>query len=140
MKRGEIRTLQADGYASKPRPVVIVQSDAVDRFDSVITCLLTSYDSSDIDTRVRLEPSPENGLNKVSYVMTDKIVTVGEYRPSAHAGSRFAVTFGMAGGRASTCDIVYAPLRPYDDGVEFKLSPTSKKWLPSYYGHTTNTI
>lgn len=24
----------------------------------------------------RLEPSPENGLNKVSYVMTDKIVTV----------------------------------------------------------------
>lgn len=41
MKRGEIRTLQADGYASKPRPVVIVQSDAVDRFDSVITCLLT---------------------------------------------------------------------------------------------------
>ena len=54
MKRGEIRTLQADGYASKPRPVVIVQSDAVDRFDSVITCLLTSYDSSDIDTRVRL--------------------------------------------------------------------------------------
>ncbi|WP_423752290.1 type II toxin-antitoxin system PemK/MazF family toxin [Bifidobacterium longum] len=47
-----------------------------DRFDSVITCLLTSYDSSDIDTRVRLEPSPENGLNKVSYVMTDKIVTV----------------------------------------------------------------
>lgn len=76
MKRGEIWTLQADGYASKPRPVVIVQSDAVDRFDSVITCLLTSYDSSDIDTRVRLEPSPENGLNKVSYVMTDKIVTV----------------------------------------------------------------
>ena len=43
MKRGEIWTLQADGYASKPRPVVIVQSDAVDRFDSVITCLLTSY-------------------------------------------------------------------------------------------------
>ena len=57
MKRGEIWTLQADGYASKPRPVVIVQSDAVDRFDSVITCLLTSYDSSDIDTRVRLEQS-----------------------------------------------------------------------------------
>lgn len=76
MRRGEIWTLQADGYASKPRPVVIVQNDAVDRFDSVITCLLTSYDSSDIDTRVRLEPTSENGLNKVSYVMTDKIVTV----------------------------------------------------------------
>ncbi|WP_267889617.1 type II toxin-antitoxin system PemK/MazF family toxin [Bifidobacterium myosotis] len=51
MRRGEIWTLQADGYASKPRPVVIVQNDAVDRFDSVITCLLTSYDSSDITRR-----------------------------------------------------------------------------------------
>ncbi|PJM74949.1 hypothetical protein [Bifidobacterium simiarum] len=31
MKRGEIWTLQADGYDSKPRPVVIVHSDTVDR-------------------------------------------------------------------------------------------------------------
>ena len=76
MKRGEIWTIRASGYASKPRPVVIVQSDSVTRFDSVITCLLTSYDSSDIATRVRVEPDVHNGLNKTSYVMTDIIVTV----------------------------------------------------------------
>ncbi|WEV65580.1 type II toxin-antitoxin system PemK/MazF family toxin [Bifidobacterium sp. ESL0764] len=32
MKRGEIWTVRADGYASKPRPVVIVQSDKVAGF------------------------------------------------------------------------------------------------------------
>ena len=40
---------------------------------SLVCCLIRFLR---IDTRVRLEPSPENGLNKVSYVMTDKIVTV----------------------------------------------------------------
>lgn len=107
MRRGEIWTLQADGYASKPRPVVIVQNDAVDRFDSLIACLLTSYDSSDIETRVRLEPNAGNGLNKTSYVMTDKIVTVDRnllgYRVGVvdgasmdEIGSRLAVVLGLS--------------------------------------------
>ncbi|MDF7665612.1 type II toxin-antitoxin system PemK/MazF family toxin [Bifidobacterium sp. ESL0745] len=42
----------------------------------MVTCLLTSYDSQDMPTRVRIEPSTRTGLNKVSYAMTDKIVTV----------------------------------------------------------------
>lgn len=78
MKRGEIWTLQDKHYASKARPVVAIQSDKHDSFDSVILCLFTSYESGDISTRVRIEPSSENGLQKVSYVMTDKIVTVDE--------------------------------------------------------------
>ncbi len=76
MKRGEIWTLQDKHYASKARPVVVIQSDKHDSFDSVILCLFTSYESGDISTRVRIEPSSENGLQKVSYVMTDRIVTV----------------------------------------------------------------
>ena len=56
--------------------MVVIQSDKHDSFDSVILCLFTSYESGDISTRVRLEPSSENGPQKVSYVMTDKIVTV----------------------------------------------------------------
>jgi mRNA interferase MazF len=76
MKRGEIWTLQDKHYASKARPVVVIQSDKHDSFDSVILCLFTSYESGDISTRVCIEPSAENGLQKVSYVMTDKIVTV----------------------------------------------------------------
>ena len=76
MKRGEIWTLQDKHYASQARPVVVIQSDKHDSFDSVILCLFTSYESGDISTRVSIEPSSENGLQKVSYVRTDKIVTV----------------------------------------------------------------
>jgi len=76
MKRGEIWTLQDDKYASKARPVIIVQSDDVDSFDSVILCLFTTFDSSKIATRVHIIANSTNGLNKDSYIMTDKIITV----------------------------------------------------------------
>lgn len=75
MKRGDIQTLRDNGYASKARPVVIVQSDSLS-FDSIILCLLTSFESDHIATRVLVEPTRQNGLTKPSYVMTDKIVTV----------------------------------------------------------------
>lgn len=74
--RGEIWSMRDDLYASKARPVVIIQSDEVSGFDSVVLCLLTTYDSSDIPTRVRVEPTVQNGLEKTSYVMTEKIASV----------------------------------------------------------------
>ena len=84
MKRGEIWSLRDNHYASKARPVVIIQSDDYNVFDSVVLCLFTTYDSADIRTRVYVKASSQNGLLKDSYVMTEKIVTVdktilGEY-------------------------------------------------------------
>ena len=76
MKRGEIWTLQDDGYASKARPVVIVQSDLVGGFDSVVLSLLTTFDAPLAFSRVKIEPDKANGLKQVSYVMTEKLVTV----------------------------------------------------------------
>ena len=76
MKRGEIWTLQDNNYASKARPVVIIQSDNINFFDSIILCLFTTFDSSKIATRVLINANSTNGLNKDSYIMTDKIVTV----------------------------------------------------------------
>ena len=76
MERGEIWTLRDDGYASKARPVVVVQNQEVTEFNSIILCLLTSFDSSGMPSRVRVEPTPQNGLEKPSYVMADKIVSV----------------------------------------------------------------
>jgi len=76
MKRGEIWTLRDDGYASKARPVVIVQSDSISRFDSIVLCLFTTYVSDQIPTRVRIPADSINGLKKDSYVMTEKIITV----------------------------------------------------------------
>ena len=74
--RGEIWTMRDEIYASKARPVVIVQSDEVDGFDSIVLCLMTTFESSDIPTRVRVEPSANNGLERTSFVMTDKIASV----------------------------------------------------------------
>ena len=76
MKRGEIWTLRDRQYASKARPVVVIQNDEFDNFDSVILCLFTTFDSSQIKVSVPVAPTPENGLHDVSYVMTDKMVTV----------------------------------------------------------------
>ena len=78
MLRGEIWTLQDDGYASKARPVLIIQGETGDRFDSVILCLFTTYDSKDIENRVAVNPTTENGLRKPSFVMTDKIITIAK--------------------------------------------------------------
>ncbi|WP_028244873.1 type II toxin-antitoxin system PemK/MazF family toxin [Pseudoclavibacter soli] len=76
MRRGEIWTLRDDRYASKARPVV-VQGD-LEQFDSVVLCLLTSFHRPDAE-RVRVDPTPSNGLSKTSYVMADKIVTVRQH-------------------------------------------------------------
>lgn len=70
MKRGEIWVLRDEGYASKPRPVVVIQSDEITQFQSVVLCLLTSFDSTNIPTRVRIDPSIENGLSKTSWIYT----------------------------------------------------------------------
>ena len=77
MKRGEIWTLRDRQYASKARPVIVIQNDAYDNFDSVILCLFTTYDSSEIEVRVPVIPTPENGLhdlsyNRVVYTLDDK--------------------------------------------------------------------
>lgn len=76
MRRGEVWTLRDNSYASKARPVIIIQDESVATFDSVILCLLTTFDSEHLKTRVSIEPSEINGLERRSYAMTDKIVTV----------------------------------------------------------------
>ena len=77
MERGDVWTCLYEGYASKPRPVLIVQDNAVSGpFGSTVMCLITSFVSDDIPTRVRIEPSPANGLLKTSWIATEKIMAV----------------------------------------------------------------
>lgn len=76
MRRGEIWTVLADGYARKPRPVVVVQNDEIEGFDSTVVCLMTSFTSDDMTTRVKVPPTTQNGLIKISWVMTEKILAV----------------------------------------------------------------
>ena len=68
------------GYASKPRPVVIVQDDAFTARDSVTVCLITT-DPSDLPVfRVPVEHPTDNCLRALSGLMVDKVTTVPRSR------------------------------------------------------------
>ena len=77
MKRGDIWAVKADrDYLQKPRPAVIVQVRQISETESVIVCLFTSEENSNLATRIMVEPSVENGLNTTSYIMVEKITAL----------------------------------------------------------------
>ena len=81
MRRGDLVTVAASGDYGKPRPAVIVQTDAFpDSHASVVICRLTSELADAPDFRVTIDPKPENGLRSTSQVMADKPVTVRRER------------------------------------------------------------
>lgn len=81
MRRGELVTVAAAGDYGKPRPAVIVQTDAFpESHGSVVVCQLTSDLVDASDFRVTIEPSAENGLRLKSQVMSDKPVTIRRER------------------------------------------------------------
>ena len=57
MRRGEIWTQAGGpGYAGKPRPALIVQSDLLTETDSVVTCLFTTQGNAAIPSRLPTKP------------------------------------------------------------------------------------
>ena len=87
LKRGDVVTVAASGDFGKPRPAVIVQSDAFpEQHASVILCQMTSTVEDAPDFRVTIQPSPANGLRATSQIMTDKPVTVRRERIGSRLG------------------------------------------------------
>src|SRR5450631_3276988 len=81
MRRGDLVTVAASGDYGKPRPAVIIQTDAFpENHASVVVCQLTSELVDAPDFRITIEPEPENGLRLKSQVMTDKPVTLRRER------------------------------------------------------------
>jgi mRNA interferase MazF len=81
MKRGDVVTVAASGDYGKPRPAVIVQTDALPQeHASVVVCQMTSDLSDAPDLRVTVEPTESNGLKVRSQVMVDKPVTIRRER------------------------------------------------------------
>jgi mRNA interferase MazF len=73
VKRGEVWTAAGAGpYGSKPRPVVIVQSDLLAPLESVLICPFTS-DMTEAVFRPDVAPTPSNGLKTPSRLMADKL-------------------------------------------------------------------
>jgi mRNA interferase MazF len=85
LTRGEIYTAAARGaYTGKPRPVLIVQDDRFDATASVTVCPFTTNPVDAPLLRIPVEPSNDNGLDRPSSLMVDKITTV----PRASLGAR----------------------------------------------------
>jgi len=78
LKRGSIVVVAARGpYTGKPRPAVVVQSDLFNPTHASVTLCPISSDCVDAPLfRLTLSPGARTGLEKVSQVMVDKIVSV----------------------------------------------------------------
>ncbi len=87
MRRGDIVTVAASGDYGKPRPAVIVQTDAFsEQHGSVVVCQMTTTLADAPDFRVTIEPSVENGLKERSQIMVDKPVTIRRERIGRRIG------------------------------------------------------
>ena len=87
MKRGDVVTVAATGDYGKPRPAVIVQTDALPaEHASIVVCQMTSDLSDAPEFRVTVEPTEGNGLRTRSQVMADKPVTIRRERIGQQVG------------------------------------------------------
>jgi mRNA interferase MazF len=116
VKRGDIWTASGGtDYASKPRPIVIVQDDRFDATDSITVCPFTSDPATSPIFRLPIMPSDINGLRKPSRLMVDKITTIPKAKLGVRIGkldsedmvwlNRSIIVFlGMADSSVSTVD------------------------------------
>jgi len=100
MRRGDLVTIAVSGDYGKPRPALIVQSDAFEALPSVTVLPLTSDIRDEHLVRITVRPTPENGLRAVSQVMIDKVTTVprtrvGDMIGRADADTMRAVDVGL---------------------------------------------
>lgn len=87
MKRGDVVVVAAAGDYGKPRPAVIIQTDAFpESHASVVICQMTSEIVDAPDFRITIDPDDENGLRVRSQVMADKPVTVRRERIGQRIG------------------------------------------------------
>jgi mRNA interferase MazF len=86
--RGDILICATKGdYGSKPRPVVVVQSDLFNpTHTSVTVCPITSELVAAPQFRIKLMPTKTNGLTKTSQVMLDKLITIRLERVKQRVG------------------------------------------------------
>jgi mRNA interferase MazF len=80
MRRGDLVTVAAPGDYGKPRPALVIQSDLFDDVPSVTLCLVTSTLRETPLFRITVDPSPENGLQRISQIQVDKVTTVARER------------------------------------------------------------
>ncbi len=87
MKRGDLVTVALSGDYGKPRPALVIQSDAFDELPSVIVLLITSELHDAPLLRITVQPDKRTGLRKISQIMVDKSLTVPRQKVGQRIGS-----------------------------------------------------
>jgi mRNA interferase MazF len=80
VRRGDVVTIATSGDYGKPRPALVVQSDAFEAIPSVTVLPLTSEIHDEHLIRITVQPTKGNGLRTASQVMIDKATTVPRTR------------------------------------------------------------
>jgi mRNA interferase MazF len=76
MRRGDFVTIAMQGDFGKPRPALVVQSDAFDAHATVTVLLVSNLLVETPLFRISVQPNDQNGLRSASQVMVDKAMTV----------------------------------------------------------------
>lgn len=75
MRRGDLISVAVTDHYGKPRPALVIQSDAFP-LNSVTILLVSSQLVEAPLFRISIEPDEENNLEKTSFVMIDKAMTI----------------------------------------------------------------
>ncbi len=91
--RGDIVVLadRTGRYTCKPRPGLVVQSDAFPGTDSVLVCLITSTARDAPLLRVALPAGEQTGLQQRSWVQLEKLTAVSRNQIGQRIGAADAV-------------------------------------------------
>ncbi|MFT4067662.1 type II toxin-antitoxin system PemK/MazF family toxin [Paraburkholderia sp.] len=92
MMRGDFVTIAMQGDFGKPRPALVIQSNHFSESATVTVLPVTSTLVPAPLLRIKVQPDAENGLQKPSQVMIDKIMTVKR--------EKLGPTFGRLGADA----------------------------------------
>jgi mRNA interferase MazF len=76
MEKFEVWTIAGGEHTSKPRPCMIMQSDAIESFDTVIIAPITSFAAKTNDYRIPVPGSPQTGLQTDSFIEAERISAV----------------------------------------------------------------
>jgi mRNA interferase MazF len=76
VRRGDLVTVALAGDFGKPRPALVIQSDAFAQTGTVTVLLLSTTLVDAPLIRLTVQPTPGNGLNRPSQIQIDKGMSV----------------------------------------------------------------
>jgi len=86
LRRGDVVTVAAGGgFGSKPRPALVIQDDRYADLSTVVLVLFTT-ELTDTRLRARYVPTPGNGLDQISDLMVDILVTARREKIGSRVG------------------------------------------------------